>query len=566
MIKNIFLILSSKQRVYFFLFLFAFIFFSILDIVGLYLFSLCISGILDINNFNNIIKNQFFFDLVISDNFNKTKIYNIYLFTLFFFLIKNLFFYIFYFFQAKFISSVSSDLANKLYKNFLLAPYKNFIKYNYAENSKNLTHDVSRSVQLIGNINIFAKEVTLVLLIIFFISFINIKFFFIIIFFIFLLLLVFRIIYSEKLKFYSNQNQEFVTKQLNRILSSFNLFIEIKIYNLLNFFSDKFKHESFTKEFGEQKSNIIVNIPRLVIEVLIVFLLFLLITFFTIENLNKELFKYSLLLVLILRLIPSIISLNRTIFDIKFCNISLNIFLKKLNISKKIIEINHEKILNFKKKIIFKNINFSYNKGISVLNDINFQIKKGETLGIIGSSGSGKTTLILLLLGLLKPTSGKILADNINLNKKNLLIDNISYAPQDTILVNDTIIKNITFKDRLSDMEMNRLHNCIKVLESNNFLNKNFLNKIIEEKGLNFSGGQRKRIGLIRALFFEKDIYIFDEPTNFLDVSTAKKIIKNIKRFLINKTVLIISHDKNILDYCDKIFTLKNKKLFLINK
>jgi ABC-type dipeptide/oligopeptide/nickel transport system ATPase subunit len=94
----------------------------------------------------------------------------------------------------------------------------------------------------------------------------------------------------------------------------------------------------------------------------------------------------------------------------------------------------------------------------------------------------------------------------------------------------------------------------------------NFLNKTVKEKGINFSGGQRKRIGLTRSLFVEKDIYIFDEPTNSLDLSTAKKFIKNIKKFLFNKTVIIITHDKNILKYCNKVFVLKNKKLYLVKK
>jgi ABC-type multidrug transport system fused ATPase/permease subunit len=525
-----------------------------------------VSGILDINNFNNIIKNQFFFYFIKKDNFESIDISNFYLFLLLFFIFKNLFFYLFYIFQARFIALVSTDIANQLYKNFLLAPYKFFIKFNFSENSKNLTHDVSRSVQLIGNINILAKEVTLIFLIIFFIFFINTVFFLIIIFLIILLLLIFRIIYSEKLKFYGNQSQEFVTKQLNRILNSFNFFTEIRIYNLLHFFSEKFKSESFTKEFGEQKSNIIVNIPRLVIEIFIIFLLFLLIKIFSINNLNKELFRYSLLIILILRLIPCVISLNRALFDIKFCNVSLNIFKKKFIESKKNIEIESKNISDFKKNIIFKNINFGYTKNVNIIKNLNFQINKNETVGITGASGSGKTTLILLFLGLLKPRSGQILVDNIQLDKKISLRSKISYAPQDTALVNDSVIRNITFKNKLSDYEINRLNNCIKVSESKNFLNKNFLNRIVEEKGMNFSGGQRKRIGLIRALFFEKDIYIFDEPTNFLDSLTAVKFIRNIKKFLFNKTVLIITHNKNILNNCDKIFIMKKKKLILVKK
>ena len=566
MIKNLFSILSYKEKIYFFLLLFVFIFFSILDLIGLYFFSIGISGLLNLNNFNNLINNLFIYNFIKVYNLANISISNFYLFLLFYFILKNLFFYLFYNLQAKFIADLSSNIANLLFKYFFLLPYKIFTKLNFSENSKNLTYDVSRSIQLISSINIFFKEITLILLIVFFIFFLNVKFFFIISFFILLLLLVFRSAYSKKLKFYGNQNQAYVGRQLKRILDSFNLFVEIKIYKLLDFFSNKFKYESYLKEFAEQKSNIIVNTPRLIIEIFVVFLLFLLISVFEVDNLNEEIFKYSFLLVLTLRLIPSIISFNRTLFDIKLCNISLKIFLGKLRKYKYYQERNKKNILDFKKSIYFKNITFGYSKNINVVENINLKINKYETIGIIGASGSGKTTLILLLLGLLKPILGRILVDNINLGNKYSLKNQISYAPQDTILVNDSILKNITFKNELSENEFNRLNDCIKVSESKNFLNKNYLNKIIEEKGTNFSGGQRKRIGLTRALFFEKNIYIFDEPTNFLDTLAAKNFINNIKKFLIKKTVIIITHDKNILNNCDKVFILKNKKLSVVKK
>jgi len=566
LIKNLFLLLSKKEKIYFFLFLTIFIFFSILDIIGLYFFSLGIAGLLDANNFSELIKNSFFFSFLRFNYLKDIKISEFYLLLLIFFISKNIFFYFFYFYQSKFIAQISSRISSILYKYFLSASYKDYSQYNFAENSKNLTHDVSKSVQLISAVNIFIKELSLIFLIMSFIFFLNINFFLLIFPILLLTLLLFKILYSNRLKFYGNQNQEYTTKQLKRVFDSFSLFIEIKILNLLNFFFDKFRNETFVKDFSEQRSNIIINIPRLIIEVFIIFLLFLLVTFFEIKNLNQEIFYYSFLLILILRLIPAIISLNRVVFDIKFCNVSLKILIKKLIHCSNKVEYEKKNLLNFKKNINFKNVSFNYLNHINILKKINFRINKNETTGIIGSTGSGKTTLILLLIGLLRPTSGKILVDNININQKYSLKNRISYAPQDTTLINDTVIRNITFKDELSSNELKRLDNVIAISESKNFLNKKFLNKTVKEKGINFSGGQRKRIGLTRSLFFDKDIYIFDEPTNSLDMSTAKKFIKNIKKFLLNKTIIIITHDKNILEYCDKVFILKNKKLYLKKK
>jgi ATP-binding cassette, subfamily B, bacterial PglK len=563
---NLFKLLSNKKKIFFFLFILSFSIFSILDVFGLYLLSYGISGIIDKDNIYKL------FNILSNNNikvFDKWLLTDFYLFILLFFFIKNILLYSFYFLQAFFISNVSSDISSKLFKKFLQIDYLKFIKIDVAESSKNLTNDISRSIQLINIINIIIKEVILLLLIILIIFLLNIYFFISAIFLIITLLLIFKLFYSNKLNNLGMQHQHYVSKQIKRILDSFNLFIDIKLYKLVDFFYSKYKEESYKKELTEQKLNLIINIPRLVIEVFIVLLLYLFILLFAVDKIINSISELSLLILLSLRTIPSIISLNRAFFDLKFSSPSLNILLMKFNeinnIKKKNEKnLNIKNIFNFKEKIVFKNVSFGYKKNNNIISNINLTIKKNDKIGIFGKSGDGKTTLMLLLLGFIRPTKGKILIDGFNLNKiAHEWRNQISFAPQDTFLINDTLIENIAFTNVISKSDIMRFKLSLNLSECNEFLNKKYKNIIVDEKGLNFSGGQRKRIGLARAIYKKADLYIFDEPTSFLDDKTSINILKNLKLFLLNKSAIFVTHNKKLLEFCTKKYYLKNGKLYL---
>ena len=565
MIKNLISLLTKKDQLSFLILIIVFSLFSVLDIIGLYLLSQGISGIF----------NPIYIDIFL-DNFKKIEFLQkisfkeFYLLIFFFFLAKNILFYLFYYFQSIFITKVSTNIASNLYKYSLQSTYLKFLSLDIAETSKNLTADISRSVQLISCLNTIVKESFLLLLIFLVIFLINQNFFISLLILVLVLVIIFRFLYSKKLKIYGAHYQTYSHRQVKRILDSFNLFIEIKLYNLVNFFFNRFKNETFNKEFNEQKLNFIVSVPRLIIEVFVVTLLYLFIVFYKIENINDYIPLFSLLIILSLRSIPSIISLNRAYFDLNFFSSSLSSLIlkfKKINFEKKTETLNRKsdyKDFNFKRDIIFKNISYGYKKNNDILKKINFKIKKNDIVGIVGNSGSGKTTLLLLLFGFIKPNSGKIVIDGLNLDK---IVNNwrncISYAPQDTILIGESLMQNITFRDEISKSDEIRLKSSLSISNSKNFLNSKYKSTIIEEKGLNFSGGQRKRLGLARALFLKKDIYIFDEPTSFLDNNTINKVFNNLKNFFLNKTVIIISHNEDCLKFCNKIYYLRNKKIFL---
>ena len=174
MINNLLRLFSYKDKLIFFFFILAFVLLSILDILGIYFLSIGISGIFDQNNIFSFLKN---FEKIKINLLTNLEIKYFYLFILIFFLFKNFLAYFFYYFQAYFISDLSSSISSKLFYNFFRSDYLKFVNFNRAENIKNLTNDVSKSIQLINIVNVFAKETVLLLLIIIIIFFLTKIFF-----------------------------------------------------------------------------------------------------------------------------------------------------------------------------------------------------------------------------------------------------------------------------------------------------------------------------------------------------------------------------------------------------
>ena len=216
----------------------------------------------------------------------------------------------------------------------------------------------------------------------------------------------------------------------------------------------------------------------------------------------------------------------------------INQFLKE---KIKIINKNSE-ILNINGDLEFKNINFIYEEtNIKALSDINFKLKKGESLGIIGPVGSGKSTLLELIVRNYDPMSGEILIDNLNLknHNKNNIRENISYVPQTTFLFSDTIKNNIRFGK--NDAQMPEIKKYSKVScvsdEIEDFPQK--FDSILGERGINLSGGQKQRIALARALINKPNLLIVDEPTSSLD----EKNTEDFMNMLLEKHVLEDGND-----------------------
>jgi ATP-binding cassette subfamily B multidrug efflux pump len=217
---------------------------------------------------------------------------------------------------------------------------------------------------------------------------------------------------------------------------------------------------------------------------------------------------------------------------------------------------------NPKGDISFKNVSFSF-KNTKVLNDVSFDVKQGETLGIIGPTGSGKTTIINLLARLYDVDSGEVLLDgcNVKLWKLQQLRSAIGTATQDVFLFSDTVDGNIAFGNQSLSQDEVKDYACRAAADT--FINKmqDGYETIIGERGVGLSGGQKQRIALARALATRPAVLILDDTTSALDMETEKYIQKQLAELPYKCTKIIISQRISSVKSADQIIVLEDGRI-----
>jgi subfamily B ATP-binding cassette protein MsbA len=215
-------------------------------------------------------------------------------------------------------------------------------------------------------------------------------------------------------------------------------------------------------------------------------------------------------------------------------------------------------------KIEFKDVNFSYDGKLKIIDDVSFTVTSGQSLAIVGHSGSGKSTLINLLPRFYDYESGEILLDDIALQdyETRNLRQKISLVSQDVVLFNDSILNNLAYGE-LRGRSKDDLLNAAKlarILEfSDNF--PNGLDTIIGDKGVLLSGGQRQRIAIGRAILKDAPILILDEATSSLDTKSEYDIQAALKDLMKDRTTLVVAHRLSTIESADQIIVLEKGRI-----
>jgi len=262
-----------------------------------------------------------------------------------------------------------------------------------------------------------------------------------------------------------------------------------------------------------------------------------------------------------LKLVPSISSISTGITHLRFNRNTVSLLYKDLKFFKDHdIPKAHYKDDDTFEKLTLNSIKFKYpHAKDSVINNINFSIKKKETIGIIGSSGSGKTTLIDIILGLLKPQEGEISLNERRVNDQmGVWQKQVAYLPQQVFIIDETLKNNIALGVKPSEINEERVLESLKRSKLKEVVDRlpKGLETRLGENGVNLSGGQKQRVSLARAIYHGRSVMIMDEATSSLDEATEKEVADEIRNLKGDMTMIIIAHRYNTLKYCDRIYRI----------
>lgn len=479
------------------------------------------------------------------------------IFILLFFLIKYLYLVALSFFQLKFSSKVMNRLGTEMITNYLKRPYL----YFQNKDQSTLINNIYRQIDIfISNgfepLMIVLAEFFIVLGIVLFLFLYDTTAVTLIIFFLVLPSVIFYLLVrnkTKKLGFFHKKFDDTLLKNLSDILRSIK---EIKIYQKYKEFLISFQNNYFNFVQVRRKKLFINQLPRYWIEIfLIISICSILLIAQNTKSEDEIIIFLGIFTISAFRILPSLNKLIINFQILSFGKTSINNIYNEINFEFKDIDGNQQ--INEKFNYLeIKNLDFSYDDK-QILNNVNFIIRKKNIIGISGKSGSGKSTLLDIIIGLNKPNNGKILFNgNIDLytcrrNWQKL----VGYVPQNFSLIDETIEKNISLDLNEKTIDNMLIRDVIQISELEDLISSLPLKEKskIGDSGSKLSGGQKQRMAIARALYFKPEILIFDESTNALDISTEKKIMKNIKTRFPNITIIVVSHKLSTIDYCDDV-------------
>ena len=518
-------------------------------------------------------------DVLINDLFIKLNLETVNkpLYILYFFIftiiLKNVF--------LVFIKYKTIDTLEKIFKEISLKMSKKILSKNYLyfavnqqsvllKNLREIPIEFKNYLDVYLNYYVCLLNLIIITLALLFLNF---ELTFLILTYILLTTFIYKAVFSKKARNWGRKGNVWAGKIYTHIIDTINLIHEIKLRNKSDFFLNK--HLSLVKEWSNLifRSKFISSITRPVFEIFLILPILLLLIIFNTSIINVSFLPImAVYLYAAFRTLPALVNLN--ISELKKKNYFFAIeHLKELFFENKNLKIQEETnisktedLFRFEKKIELKNIKFKFlSSKDNLLDDLNFEINKFDFIGIKGESGVGKSTLIKIILGLLEPTSGRIIIDDhLDYKKVETSYKNImSYVPQNLFLLNDTILNNVAFGLEDEIINKKKVWDSLNLASAKSFVNNlnNKLNFEIKNNGQNLSGGQAQRIAIARALYHNPEIIVLDEATNSLDSITEKKFINDLLKLKGKVTIIFISHKLSALEFCDKIFQLDYKGL-----
>lgn len=481
-------------------------------------------------------------------------------------------------YAAKISASIGSDVGVKVYKKCLYQPYIKHLDKNSSIIVNAVTYQAPNVLGVFYSANFIITSLFVSIFIIFGLISIDFRLTSLITI---LIVFIYLLISTNIRKLLINNSKlidNYGRKQIQSLQEGLGLIRDIILENSFELFINKFIFYDHNLNLKKSVSKFYSTFPRFLLEAIA--LTFLATIAFFINKANNQNYSFIALFGTYALGAQKLISSAQQIYsnwsNIESKSQDIN---RILSIVNNYYELENEiyssvKPLVFKNSIDLKNINFNYsNAKKNSLKNLNISIYRGEKIAIIGTTGSGKSTLVDLIMGLLEPSSGKILIDGkeLNQNFNNDITDliswrkAISHVPQNIFLADASFKENIALGVPKHLINHNNLINASKIASIHDFIKNSpdSYDGMVGERGLRLSGGQLQRIGIARAIYRKPKILILDEATSALDNKTEKKVMQSINDKCKGITIIMIAHRLSSIHNFDRVLKIEGGKIIM---
>ena len=372
---------------------------------------------------------------------------------------------------------------------------------------------------------------------------------------------------QRRLVMYGRASQAASGAMIRWVTQALNSAKESKVLGTQGYFLDNFRRASSNFAAVAQRTGVFTQLPRAVLETLVAFTMVLAVL---VASSNEATAAETIPTLVflgagVIRMTPSILRFVSAANRMQSSKASAEVVLKALAISVESEEELDVAPMPLATAIEAKNLTFAYGgNGQPVLSDLNFTIPVGTSAAFVGRTGAGKTTLIDLLLGLLEPTSGDIYADGTSISKNRYAWrKNAAYVPQGVYLSDASVRENVVLGQKIEGDVDTAVWDALDAAQVGDFIRTlpDGLKTVVGEAGVRFSGGQRQRLVIARALISKANVIALDEATSALDNETENRLTRAIESLGGTRTVIVVAHRLSTIRKCDQIFVLEHGKI-----
>jgi len=449
-----------------------------------------------------------------------------------------------------------------LFKLNLSIPYKVYAQKNSAELMHSITRETSDISRVVLNFLQLCSEIFTILMVYAVIIFINWKMT-LVVTVVLLFIVIFLLSLLTSISSIQGKKKFTSARRMNRILKE--TLGNIKYVKLKGNEQDilySYEKSIHVNTRSEIVTNVLSIIPKGILEsigfsLLIAAVVFIVWIYHDASMVIPIISMYALALY---RILPSIHRMLQNINNIVYNEKTLESVYENIN---QIAEEEGDTPVIFEKSIRLESISFKYLTGSDVVTGISLTINKGEKIAITGESGSGKSTLVDIIIGIHKPITGNVYIDNTALTNDNIRSwrKKIGYIPQSIYLFDGTVAENVSFGSTPDEEKIKTA--LIKANIWDFLAQKEGINTLVGDGGIQLSGGQQQRIGIARALYDDPEVLVLDEATSALDTETEQKIMDEIYNVSTHKTLIVIAHRLSTVERCDRRIRITNGKIQL---
>ena len=482
------------------------------------------------------------------------------------------------FWQARKVAGYRADLATRLFSNIMHKPYAWHLTHNSAETQRLVNNDVFRVFMILNSLVSSASYLLTVIGIVIVLLSMNVVLTGILFALIAVFMLWVRIGLKKKIDRYSGRSHKATTDTFAWVAQSLGGLKNILVKRKQGFYVQRYSGLADISADCEATYQATDMMPKALVDTGCMLLVFgtVLVELLLGKDINNTLPMFAAFAIAAMRMIPIVSNLTSVINSMNYFRPSVNCIYEivcsgELEQAAEAAEAHTAAKRNasaehsvLKEGIELSHIAFRYAEAQdSLYEDLNLTIPARKSVAFVGTTGSGKTTLADIILGLHKPTAGKVLADGTDISEQPEWWSSLlGYIPQFVYLCDDTIRANVAFGEEKENVSDEWVWECLERAQMKEFVENlpEGLDTVTGENGVRLSGGQRQRIGIARALYTKPQFLVMDEATSSLDGETEQAIVQAINRLSGDITILIIAHRLSTIENCDIVYRIENGK------